>query len=187
MSIVISAIHISGCAAYHEPLSRTVVQPGPAPDLSALHVRVRRPPDDDIIRTANSERVLSALSRSDTFASVAWEEGVSPEPSVLIRAVSPPPRGHCDADAFMATFLTLGIAPDRCERDRGVYFRPVDQQYADFACPWPQTQLIGWLPALLVRCFGKNWTRQPNVEAFQRHVRACIASKAEASSVPSRP
>jgi hypothetical protein len=135
---------------------------------------------------SNSDHVLSALSDSGVFASVAYAEDVAPEPSVLIRPVFPPPSGYCDGQDILLPFLTLGIFPAMCERDRGIYFRVVARRLPDFACRWPQTEMAGWFPALLGRSFG-SWTAEPNTRAFNAHVRSCIASQAEAFFPPTKP
>ena len=60
---------------------------------------------------------------------------------------------------------TLGLAPAVCQRDRGVYFRFAGRRLPDFACRWPQTEMVGGLPVWVATGAG-SWT--PNSASASR-------------------
>jgi hypothetical protein len=122
--------------------------------------------------------VVSSLSESRLFATVAYADATSPSPVVVIEPMLPPPGGYCDGQDLFLPFLTLGLVPTICERDRGVYFRFVGRRLPAFACRWPQSEMVGWFPVLLAAGLG-SWTREGNEEAFVAHLRACVASASE--------
>ncbi|MGH7786269.1 MAG: hypothetical protein ACRERC_05345, partial [Candidatus Binatia bacterium] len=189
---------LAGCSAFHEPFAATgvAVAPSMSTDISALNIRVRRPELTDPIppelsrwkslapsdvlefRTSNAEHIIASLSKSDLFASVAYSDGMNPTPTVLVNPVMPP-RIRCDGDDVLLPFLTLGLFPAFCERDRGLYFGFLGRHLPDFACAWPQTEMAGWFPVVLSTGFG-IWTRAPDEEAFVSHIRSCVRSQSDA-------
>lgn len=182
-----------GCIAFHEPLaapSAAVDVPG----LPAIHIRVRRPRIEDPIpipdsvpdwwehdyrdltlpyRIQEAERVRAILAATGLFASVESEAPDRADDALAIRPMLPPPYGTCEGQGKMLIMLSLGIFPYTCDRDRGVYFHVESRGDALFACSWPQTELIGWLPVALATGLG-SWTREPDDAAFLQRLRGCI-------------
>jgi len=197
MLVVLLSLTCMGCVAYHEPFvasGKMVAEPPTA--LATVHVRVRRPEIDDPLPaekqhweglapadilewwTDNADHVIETLSDTKLFASVSYSTASPDERSVVLRPVFPPPGPYCDGQDILLPFMTLGIFPAACERDRGVYFQAVGRRLPNFSCRWPQTEMVGWFPVLLATGFG-SWTKHVNGEAFIAHVRSCIASQAE--------
>jgi hypothetical protein len=202
VAVFVASIWLAACVSYDEPLARETEARAPFPPsflafLSAVNVRVRRPrltdplppeyeglrglaPADILeFRTWDADHVVSSLSESGLFASVAYADTGPVDRALPIEAVLPPQKNVCDGDAILLPFLTLGLLPASCEHDRGVYFRFLGRHLPDFSCRWPQTEMWGWLPVLLSTRFGHG-TREPDVEAFRAHIRSCILAASDA-------
>lgn len=132
----------------------------------------------------DAEHVVASLSETGLFASVAYSGADNARPSVSINPIEPPAH-HCDGDDVLIPVFTLGLLPAVCERDAGVYFAFVGRNLPDFTCPWPQTEMAGWLPVLISTGAG-DWTRVPNHEAFVSRIRSCVLSQSDAFAVSGR-
>lgn len=200
-AILLGCLMFVGCSAFQEPLATDagLVPKAPPADLSALHVWVRRPelsdpppekwktlaPADVLhFRMHDADHVVASLSETGLFASVAYFGADDAQPSVLINPIEPPAH-PCDGDAVLIPVFTLGLLPAVCERDAGVYFAFARRNLPDFACPWPQTEIAGWLPGLLSTGTG-DWTRAPNHAAFVARIRSCVLSQSDAFAVSGR-
>jgi hypothetical protein len=141
-----------------------------------------RPSDILEFRLWNSDHVISSLTQTGLFASVAYAGSDTSTPMILVEAVEPPPVGVCDGQDILLPMMTMGVFPAICARNRGVYLAFIGRRLPWFACDWPQTEMAGWFPVFLVTSFG-YWTRSPNNGAFVNHGRACVLAQWEAFTI----
>jgi hypothetical protein len=131
-------------------------------------------------QTQDADHILETLRAVEVFAEVAYADSKASAAarSVSIKPYYLPLQPHCDGGRILVVFFSLGILPGSCTRDRGIYFDVMDRKIPPFQCPWPQSALEGWFPVALATGLG-SYERQPNHDAFLRHVRACVAEQSE--------